>query len=118
MRKNRRKRRSLQEIKILIDELESTGLSGADLARREGVSVGAVYLWKRKVREIHEIGEPIEMILSDPAQNVPLQAATNHSGLTLTFGNWIGCKIDPGFDAETLLHVIETINQARGQIPC
>ena len=118
MRKNRRKRRSLQEIKILIGELEATDLSAADLAWREGVSVEAVYQWKRKVREIHEVGEPIEMILSEPVQNDPLSATTNHSGLTLTFGNWINCKIDPGFHAETLLRVIATVNQARGQIPC
>lgn len=120
MRKNRRKRRSLQEIKTLIGELEATDLSAADLAWREGVSVEAIYQWKRKVRESLDVGEPIEMILPKPLQNDPRSATTNHSGLTLTFGfgKGIDCKIDPGFHAETLLRVIETINQAQGQIQC
>ena len=118
MRKNRRKRRSLQQIKTLLGELEATDLSAASLARSEGVSVGAVYQWNRKVRESLEVGEPIEMILTEPVLNHPRSVATNRSGLTLALGNGIDCKIDPGFHAETLLRVIETINRATGKIPC
>lgn len=118
MRKIRRKRRSIEEIRTLIGELETRDMSASDLARREGVAVGSVYQWKRKVREGVseglEAGEPIEMIPTEP---VPTDSAfpTGRSGLTLALGKGIECRIDRGFDADTLLRVVETINQTGPQ---
>ena len=118
MRKIRRKRRDLQEIKTLIDELEATDLSAADLARREGVSVGSVYQWKRKVRENLDAGDPIEMILSEAIPVDDCAGTILRSGVTLALGNGIDCKIEPGFHGETLLRVIETVSQASRKIQC
>lgn len=118
MRKKRAKRRSLQEIKTLIGELEASELSAADLARREGVAVGSVYQWKRKVRSSLEAGDPIEMILAEPIPNdIPASQASG-SGLTLCLGKGIECRIDRRFDPDTLLRVMETVNQAGRQRPC
>ena len=119
MRKIRRKRRSLQEITTLISELERTDLSATDLARREGVAVGSVYQWKRKVREsLNEAGQPIEVILPGPVLDSSLSVATaSPSGLTLVLGG-IDCKIEPGFDEGTLLRLIETVNNGGQQEPC
>ena len=118
MRKNRQKRRSLQDIRTLITELEATGLSAAQLARRENVSLGTVYQWKRKVREdvtgnYKTDPPPIELILTDSTTGSSPLALSSSSGLILAFDNGIKCTIEPDFDAETLLRVIGTLSKIK-----
>lgn len=107
-KKNCRKKRNLQEIAALVGELEASNLNVTGLAKREGVSVGAVYQWKKRVQQrCPQPVEPIELV--GPTNNELLAPLTT-SGITLTL-NEIECRVQPNFDQETLIRVIEAINK-------
>jgi len=105
MQKKKRRKRTSSEISSLVKELNS-GLSVAQLAMREGVSVGAVYQWKKKVGLRQS--EPIELLL--PA-NANSPSGNAFSGVSVEV-NSIKCAVEPGFDRETLVAVIEAISHS------
>ena len=112
MRKTiRRKERNPQEIKALVAELDSSVLTAAELAKREGVTVGAVYQWKNKVRTLPV--EPIEIVGASEFLSNPRQS----SGIRLEIES-IRCEVDPNFDQQTLIRVVETINQIFANSSC
>ena len=103
MQKKKRKKRTASEISGLVDELNS-GLSVAKLAMREGVTVGAVYQWKKRVgaKQI----EPVELVVPT---DVCAPLGIGSSGVSLEM-NSIKCTVEPDFDRETLSAVLEVIS--------
>ena len=107
MQKKKRKKRTASEIRCLVDELNSD-LSVAKLAIREGVTVGAVYQWKKRVG-VKQI-EPVELVMPT---DVCAPLGVGSSGVSIEM-NSIKCTVEPGFDRETLGAVLEVISHSAG----
>lgn len=107
MQKKKRKKRTASEIRCLVAEL-NTGLSAAKLAIREGVTVGAVYQWKKRVG-VEQV-EPVELVMPT---DVCAQLGIDSTGISLEI-NSIKCTVESGFDRETLGAVLEVISHLDG----
>lgn len=105
------KRRNPQEIQALVADFDSSGMTVAQFADREGVTPGAVYQWINRAKPA--ISEPIEVI-------APQEVWGNHfntPAITLEMDAF-RCTIEPGFDRDTLAQVIEVIRQSSDQSQC
>jgi len=118
MPKNPRKKRSLDEIHDLIGELNRSKLTVSQFANREGVSVGAIYQWKRKVQEVTsetanaQVPAPVEVIAPPQLWSESQMPLVKDSGVNLTLPGGISCRVQPGFHSETLVQVIQLLNKA------
>lgn len=99
--------RSQADIVGFVSEIDQGKLSVAEMAKRERVSLSAVYQWRKRVhREISSVGrvvhpEPIEII---PSRTV---APGQEALIRLEFSTGISCVVCPGFDVETLTQVMK-----------
>jgi transposase-like protein len=83
----RRRRRSLQEIKRLVAELEASGLSRVGFARRHRVSSATVGNWIRRVRgdrtrkkgtELKKVAPPVEFLAVDVTEEISQPRSPAH----------------------------------------
>jgi DNA-binding transcriptional regulator YiaG len=111
-RTSHRKRRSLEEIRVLMDRLDGSGMPVAQFATRIGVSVPTVYQWRHRLREAGAEGAPtmVRIVpLAGLASVSPVSAATHDGGIAIILPGGLVCRVDPGFHGETLLRLVEIL---------
>lgn len=117
IRLSRRKRRSLHEVSILMDEFHSSGMTAAQFARRMGVSVATVYQWRRRVREkasaqtagASSFPSMVRIIpTADEAEALPGEPKPD-SGVSVVLPSGLLCRVEPGFHEPTLLRVVQLL---------
>lgn len=104
------KKRSVSEITQLIEDLNASGLTVAQFAAQIGVSVATIYNWKRKAQPHGSPASPVPT----PVQLIPhtgssLFEPSTTSGLLLQLPGQVKCRIEPGFDENTLQRLVATL---------
>lgn len=107
----RRRRRSRAEIEQLVAEYESSGLSGEEFCRRQGVSRATLARYRQQQRKqaspAH--GDWIEVKISGALPGGPATGAP--SGLTARLGNGRRIEVTRGFDPATLERLLTVLER-------
>lgn len=85
-----RKRRSPAEWEQLIWVCESSGLSQAAFCRQQGVNIGTLHYWKRRLRDQRPPASPSVIDLGElrPSDNPPITAPSGWV-FELLLGHWL-----------------------------
>lgn len=108
--------RSQADVIGFVSEIDQGKLSVAEMAKRERVSLSAVYQWRKRVyRERTPVSrvahpEPIEII---PSRSV---ATRQDSLIRLEFATGMSCVVCPGFDVETLSQIMKAAALAETEV--
>jgi hypothetical protein len=115
-----RKRRSLAQIAAIMGKFEGCNLSSAEIARRVGVSVPTVYQWKRRLEfdgntadQAHR-GSMVRVVAANWPPVAPAPAPVASGSISLVLGSGLLCRVDPGFDEQTLLRVVKLLPPTDG----
>jgi transposase-like protein len=104
-------RRSAQQWKALVERYERGTATQARFCAREGVSVGALQYWRRRLREEAAGGDAAALAI---ARLVAVQVreeapAPKETGLRLVLSSGVSVEVAPDFDAATLRRVIDAL---------
>ena len=109
-----RKRRSRVEVEKLVAEYEASGLTRDVFCQQRGLSVAALYRYRRRVQKRARSGAgpmlPVEVVLST-AQGSNC-AARGYGALVVESRSGRCIEVGRGFDAETLERLLTILDKA------
>ena len=92
-------------------EMESSGLSVAEFARRHSLNVKTVYNWRDRLGpKARSTAKPARRVASSP-RFVQLQPSQGRSKLELRIGGRYELSLDPDFDVSVVSRLLDVLER-------
>jgi len=104
--------RTVKEMRVVLENWESSGLSQRRFAVREGISYTTMQYWRRRLKVIDAGATadaeacrgfvPVEVLAPESAETAKIE---------LRIGNDLSLSIPRGFDSKELLRIVSVIRE-------
>jgi len=103
-----------------MEEFNGANLPVTEIARRVGVSAPTIYQWKRRLglegaTIAHEESGPMVRVIAANWPTAPVAALPSaHGSISLVFATGLVCRVEPDFDEQTLLRLVNLLADTHG----